>query len=136
METHFTRFAKKRRTPMLREETTTNYVCLSANFDRSADSSFHRRRSIFISGSALTSPGTCVTVNAHSPDRCETLSLSMTDITHSRTSRWLLRIPYGNARLGPFRDPCTCEIGTTVNARALLPSPIGPHCLRSTRKCV
>lgn len=44
------------------------------------------RRSIFINGSALTSPGTCVTVNAHSTERCGTLSLSMTDITHSRTS--------------------------------------------------
>lgn len=56
-----------------------------------------RRRSIFINGSALTSPGTCVTVNAHSTEHCGTLSLSMTDITHSRTSRWLLRIPYSNA---------------------------------------
>lgn len=55
-----------------------------------------RRRSIFINGSALTSPGTCVTVNAHSTERCGTLSLSMTDITHSRTFRRLLRIPYGN----------------------------------------
>lgn len=52
-----------------------------------------RRRSIFVNGSALTSPGTCVTVNAHSTERCGTLSLSMTDITHSRTFRRLLRIP-------------------------------------------
>lgn len=65
------------------------------------------------------SPGTCVTVNAHSLEHCETLSLSMTDITHSRTSRCLLRIPYGNAALGAFRGPCTCEIGTTINVRAL-----------------
>ena len=55
-----------------------------------------RRQSIFINRSAVTSPGTCVTVNAHSTERCGTLSLSMTDITHNRTSRWLLRIPYGN----------------------------------------
>lgn len=41
-------------------------------------------------------PGMCVTVNAHSPEHCGTLSLSMTDITHGRTSRWLLWIPYGN----------------------------------------
>lgn len=79
---------------------------------------FRRRRSVFISRSALTSPGTCMTVNAHSPERCETLSLSMTDITHSRIR------PVGSCespmvtRLGPFRDPCTCEIGTALNTRA------------------
>lgn len=64
--------------------------------------SIHRRsfqlitRAVFISGSAPPPPGMCVTVNAHSPEHCGTLSLSMTDITHGRTSRWLLWIPYGN----------------------------------------
>lgn len=58
--------------------------------------SIHRRsfqlitRPVFISGSAPPPPGMCVTVNAHSPEHCGTLSLSMTDITHGRTSRWLL----------------------------------------------
>lgn len=90
-----------------------------------------RQQSIFINGSALTSPGTCVTVNAHSTERCGTLSLSMTDITHSRTFRRLLRIPYGNAAR-PISRTVHLWNWHRVNARALLLLLPGPHCLRIT----
>lgn len=66
----------------------------------------------------------CVTVNAHSPEHCGTLSLSMTDITHGRTSRWLLWIPYGNvawpiSRAVYLWNCCRREIPCIVTLRAL-----------------
>lgn len=88
------------------------------------------RRSIFINGSALTSPGTCVTVNAHSTERCGTLSLSMTDITHSRTSRRLLWIPYGNAARPISR---TVHLWNWHRAKhSCFTVPRARHCLKMT----